>query len=224
MTTNAGGYSSALPRGARAGPRNVVDLDALSAEDIRHRLQSRITATYDVPPEMLGEVAREAAVLVPFLRVDDAWQLLFIRRAQQPGDRHSGQVAFAGGQREPEDETLLHTALRETEEEVGIASQDIRVLGHINHHHTISDFQVRPYVGLVPWPYELTLDAVEVARAFTMPLKWLAEPANYRFEERRHPDSERPWPVVYYETYDGELLWGATARMTLSLIEILSGR
>ena len=202
----------------------MVDLDALSAADIRHRLQSRVTATYDVPPEMLGDDAREAAVLVPFLRVEDSWHLLFIRRALQEGDRHSGQVAFAGGQREPEDETLLHTALRETEEEVGIASADIQVLGHINHHHTISDFQVRPYVGLVPWPYELTLDEIEVARAFTMPLKWLAEPANYRLEERHHPDSQRPWPVVYYETYDGELLWGATARMTLSLIEILSGR
>jgi 8-oxo-dGTP pyrophosphatase MutT (NUDIX family) len=202
----------------------TIDLDALSAEDIRHRLQSRITTTYDVPPELLGDDAREAAVLVPFLRVEDAWHLLFIRRARQEGDRHSGQVAFAGGQREPEDETLLHTALRETEEEVGIAPADIQVLGHINHHHTVSDFQVRPYVGLVPWPYELTLDEVEVARAFTMPLAWLAEPANYRLEERHHPDSKRPWPVVYYQTRDGELLWGATARMTLSLIEILSGR
>jgi 8-oxo-dGTP pyrophosphatase MutT (NUDIX family) len=202
----------------------TIDLDALGAEDIRHRLQARITTTYDVPPELLGDNAREAAVLVPFLRIDDAWHLLFIRRARQEGDRHSGQVAFAGGQREPEDETLLHTALRETEEEVGIASADIQVLGHINHHHTVSDFQVRPYVGLVPWPYRLTLDEIEVARAFTMPLAWLAEPANYRLEERHHPDSNRPWPVVYYETWDGELLWGATARMTLSLIEILSGR
>lgn len=202
----------------------MADLDSLSVEDIRWRLQSRIKTTYDVPPELLGERAREAAVLVPFLRVDDSWHLLFIRRARQDGDRHSGQVAFAGGQREEGDDNLLHTALRETEEEVGIAPADIQVLGHINHHHTVSDFQVRPYVGVIPWPYRLELDAVEVARAFTIPLNWLAEPANYRLEERRHPDSDRPWPIVYYDLYDGELLWGATARMTLSLIEILAGR
>ena len=63
--------------------------------------------------------------------------------------------------------------------------------------------------------------AAEVARAFTIPLKWLAESANYRTEERQHPDSQRPWPVIYYDLFDGEMLWGATARMTLSLIDVL---
>ena len=54
-----------------------------------------------------------------------------------------------------------------------------------------------------------------------MPLAWLAHESNYRTEERHHPESNRPWPVVYYDLYDGEMLWGATARMTLSLIEVL---
>lgn len=199
----------------------VHDLDRLSIEDIRRRLHAQCDTTFDVPPELLGDEAREAAVLVPFLRIDDAWHLLYIRRSQLDHDRHSGQVAFAGGKREPGDRDLLHTALREADEEVGIAADDVEVLGHINHHHTISEFQVRPYVGVLPWPYELRLDPSEVARAFTMPLRWLAEPANYRTEERHHPRSQRPWPVVYYEYFDGELLWGATARMTLSLIEVL---
>jgi len=97
----------------------------------------------------------------------------------------------------------------------------VQILGHINHHHTISEFQVRPYVGVLPWPYPVHPDGIEVARAFSMPLKWLAEESNYRVEARQHPESERPWPVVYYDLYDGEMLWGATARMTLSLIEVL---
>ena len=199
----------------------MADLDQLSAEEIRQRLQGQGGTTYDVPPEILSEDAREAAVLVPFLRIDDAWHILYIRRSHSEDDRHSGQVAFAGGKREAVDESLLHTALRETEEEVGIRADDIEVLGHINHHHTVSHFQVRPYVGVVPWPYELTLDQIEVARAFTMPLNWLAQEGNYRTEQRHHPDSSRPWPVVYYDLYDGEMLWGATARMTLSLIDVL---
>jgi len=201
----------------------MPELDDLSAEEIRQRLHAQADTTYDVPPELLSADAREAAVLVPFLRIEDAWHILYIRRASYPGDRHSGQVAFAGGKRDEVDDDLLATALREAQEEVGIVADDVEVLGYINHHHTISEFQVRPYVGVMPWPYQLELDDVEVARAFTMPLNWLAQASNYRTEERQHPDSKRPWPVVYYDLYDGEMLWGATARMTLSLIDVLRG-
>ena len=208
-----------MPRRARVPA--VTDFDSLGIDEIRARLQAQRDTTYDVPPEMLSRDAREAAVLVPFLRIDQSWHILFIRRAQFDGDRHSGQVAFAGGKRDDFDDSLLATALRETEEEIGVAANDVEVLGHINHHHTVSEFQVRPYVGVMPWPYDLTLDGIEVARAFTIPLNWLARAENYRTEERLHPDSRRPWPVVYYNRYDGELLWGATARMTLSLIEVL---
>jgi 8-oxo-dGTP pyrophosphatase MutT (NUDIX family) len=199
----------------------VPDLDELSVDEIRARLHAQGDKTYDVPPELLSDDAREAAVLVPFLRIEDAWHILYIRRTSFEGDRHSGQVAFAGGKRDDEDENLLATALREAEEEVGIVAADVEVLGHINHHHTISEFQVRPYVAVMDWPYRLQLDEIEVARAFTIPLNWLAQESNYRTEERQHPDSQRPWPVVYYELYDGEMLWGATARMTLSLIDVL---
>ncbi len=201
----------------------MPDLDELSVDEIRARLHAQGDKTYDVPPELLSDDAREAAVLVPFLRIEDAWHILYIRRTSFEGDRHSGQVAFAGGKRDDEDENLLATALREAEEEVGIAAADLEVLGHINHHHTISEFQVRPYVAVMDWPYRLQLDEIEVARAFTMPLNWLAQASNYRTEERQHPDSNRPWPVVYYDLYDGEMLWGATARMTLSLIDVLQG-
>ncbi|MDH3221378.1 MAG: CoA pyrophosphatase [Gammaproteobacteria bacterium] len=201
----------------------MPDLDRLSVDAIRARLHAQNSTTYDVPPELLSDDAREAAVLVPLARIEDAWHILYIRRAHIDSDRHSGQVAFAGGKREEGDESLLATALREAWEEVGIAAADVEVLGYINHHHTISEFQVRPYVGVMPWPYRLVLDEDEVARAFTIPLNWLAQKSNYRTEERRHPESRRPWPVVYYDLYDGEMLWGATARMTLSLIDVLRG-
>jgi 8-oxo-dGTP pyrophosphatase MutT (NUDIX family) len=199
----------------------MTDLDQLSLDDIRQRLQRQPDVTYDLPPEVLKGETREAAVLIPFCRIDQAWHILYIRRAKFEGDLHSGQVAFAGGKRETGDPSLEHTALREAEEEIGLAHQDVKVLGYLNHHHTISEYLVRPYVAEVPWPYSLTLDEVEVAHAFTMPLTWLADQSNYRTEQRQIPNSHRPWPVVYYEHYEGELLWGATARMTLSLIEVL---
>lgn len=199
----------------------MSDLDELSVKEIQRRLHAQNSTTYDVPPELLGDQHRQAAVLIPFVRVEDSWHILYIRRSQFIGDRHSGQVAFAGGKREPGDPDLVTTALREVEEEIGVTASDINVLGSINHHHTISEFQVTPYVAEMQWPYPLQLDELEVARAFTLPLRWLADDNNYRMEQRVHPDSSRPWPVVYYDYYDGELLWGATARMTLSLIEVL---
>ena len=200
----------------------MANLDQLSIDDIRRRLLNQPGPTYDVPPEILKGETREAAVLIPFCRIDEAWHILYIRRTPFEGDRHSGQVAFAGGKREEEDPSLEFTALREAEEEVSVARKDVKVLGRLNHHHTISEYLVTPYVGEMRWPYPLSLDNTEVAHAFTMPLAWLADRSNYRTEQRQHPDSQRPWPVVYYDHYDGELLWGATARMTLSLIEVLS--
>lgn len=199
----------------------MIDFDELSIEEIRHRLKFQPDPTYDIPPEMLGSNSREAAVLIPFLRLGNSWHILYIRRSTFEGDRHSGQVAFAGGKRELDDASLEITALREAEEEVGIKQSDVNILGRLNHHHTISEFQVTPYVGITPWPYPLQLDESEVAHAFTLPLNWLANSSNYRTEQRTHPDSKRSWPVVYYDEYDGELLWGATARMTLSLIDVL---
>ena len=201
----------------------MIDLDQLSTDEISLRLEKQPDPTYDIPPELLQANAREAAVLVPFLRIDQAWHLLYIRRANFAGDRHSGQVAFAGGKREAGDESLESTALREAEEEIGILPRDVNVLGHLTYHHTISEFQVTPFIAEMRWPYPLSLDEVEVARAFTMPLRWLAQKSNYRTEARRHPDSQTSWPVIYYDHYDGELLWGATARMTLSLIDVLAG-
>jgi len=134
---------------------------------------------------------------------------------------HSGQVAFAGGKHEDQDEDLEATAKRETHEEIGVAPEDIRILGQLSPHHSISQFQITPVVGTLPWPYNLTLDSSEVSHTFTMPLNWLADQNNHEVRHRQLSQTKNPVPVVYYDKYDGELLWGATARMTLSLINTL---
>lgn len=195
-------------------------LNKLTAQDISRRLQAvNPQRSFDVPSNLIGDQFREAAVLVPFVRLRDEWQLLYIRRACSERDRHSGQVAFAGGKRDPHDSNLYSTALREAQEEIGINPQDVSILGHLSAHHSISNFKITPVVAQVPWPYSLQLQHSEVDRAFTIPLTWLADPRNHELHLRELKGTNVP--VVYFKEYDGELLWGATARMTLNLLSML---
>lgn len=164
---------------------------------------------------------REAAVLIPFLRGERGWEVLFIRRAHNEQDRHSGQVAFPGGRRDPGDADLVATALRESEEELGLAADAVEVLGHLNPYRTISNYLVTPVVGQIRWPYPLRPDPIEVGHWFTVPLVWLADHSNHQVRPREIPDWDHSIGVVYFDRYEGELLWGVTARITLSLLKVL---
>jgi 8-oxo-dGTP pyrophosphatase MutT (NUDIX family) len=199
----------------------MQDLDQLSEQEIANRLSYNSKLTYDVPLTQPDDQYQQAGVLIPFIRVNESWHLLYICRAEAEQDRHSGQVAFAGGKYEQDDKSLFDTALREAHEEIGIAPQDVRILGHLNHHHSISNFRITPVVGYVPWPYALTLQTSEVKRAFSIPLNWLADPANHEIRYRKLRQNRQQTAVAYFNEYDGEILWGATARMTLSLLECL---
>ncbi len=168
---------------------------------------------------------RRASVLVPFTKISGEWHLLFIRRAELEGDRHSGQVAFPGGKHEEGDANETYTALREAEEEIGLAMKDVIVLGQLNDHYSgVSSFQITPVVAEMVWPYSFTLQQAEVARVFTIPLKWLANTENYSVKYHTHSEKSEPMAVIYFKQYKGELLWGATARMVLSLLECLQVR
>ncbi|MBU0654713.1 MAG: CoA pyrophosphatase [Gammaproteobacteria bacterium] len=195
----------------------MEDLNQLTATDISQRLRQQGAPTHDVPLT----ACREAGVLVPFVRVGESWHLLFIRRPASERDYHSGQVAFAGGKRDPEDPDLTATALREAHEEIGILPQDVQILGQLSPHHSVSRFRIAPVVATLPWPYNLIPSPQEVARAFTIPLQWLAQPEHHEIHYRQLADIEEPVPVVYFQEYDNEMLWGATARITLSLLDCL---
>ena len=202
---------------------DMNNFNLLKEEQIKSCLRKQIPPTYDVPSSYLDEQCRKAAVLIPFVRIEDSWQLLFIRRAESAKDRHSGQVAFVGGKAEEYDPSLKATALRETQEEIGIAPKDIRILGQLSHHYSISQFQITPIVGTLPWPYDLKIDKSEVSHTFTLPLNWLANEENYEVRYRQLSKQHEPVPVVYFDEYQGELLWGASARMTLTLLKLLKG-
>lgn len=195
-------------------------MSALTEDFIRERLRkvnsdplSDGYAEVDLAPD---SKVRCAAVLVPLAPVDGEWHLLYTRRTDRV-ESHKGQVSFPGGACDEGETTPEQTALREAHEEVGILPQDVRVLGRLTNMITITHFRVTPVVGVVPWPYVFRVGSEEVARVFTIPLAWLAEPRN-RWE---FPFPERKRALIAYHPYDGELLWGATARMTVDFLNIL---
>ncbi len=199
-----------------------MDVNELTIPEMTRRLaQIPAAEPYNhFPVEMLDGPIRPAAVLIPLLRHADAWHVLYIRRTEMDGDRHSGQVAFPGGARDPEDASDEQAALREAHEELGLQPQDVQVIGHLTPHITISNYIVAPIVGAIPWPYPLVPSPDEVGRAFTIPLAWLLD-ANNRETLKRELPGFGEVSVIYYEKYDQEMLWGATARFTLDLLEAL---
>jgi 8-oxo-dGTP pyrophosphatase MutT (NUDIX family) len=186
----------------------------LSEFEITQALRQFNHGTYsELPPDSAHKPYRLAAVLVPLVRWADEWHLLYTRRTDRV-DTHKGQVSFPGGATDPQDHSPEDTALREAEEEVGLRRSDVRLLGRLGEMITITNFAVTPVVGVIPWPYGFLVHTVEVARVFTMPLTYLADPRNW--QEFQRPDIGRS--VITYFPYDGELLWGATARMTINFI------
>jgi 8-oxo-dGTP pyrophosphatase MutT (NUDIX family) len=162
---------------------------------------------------------KPAAVLVPLLWYEGEWHLLFTRRSSTLMN-HSGQVSFPGGSWDVEDEGLIATALREAWEEVGLRPEEVRVLGNMSAIGISTRFLVTPVVGIIPWPYPLRLEEAEVARAFIVPLSWLADPANFFTSTRIYEG--KTYEIIYYQLYDGEKIWGATARMTQEFLKLVN--
>lgn len=157
-----------------------------------------------------------AAVMVPLIWSDDEWHLLFTRRTDHV-ESHKGQVSFPGGGCDEGDTTPEDTALREAREEIGIDPRQVRILGRLANMITITSFRVTPVVAVIPWPSVFKVGQDEVARIFTIPLAWLAD-QRHRWEFN-FPGRNRS--LIAYQPYDGELLWGATARMTVDFLKVL---
>jgi len=180
-----------------------------------------VIASMDGYAELYEHVSlRCAAVLIPFAWWNDEWQLVFTRRAETV-EHHKGQVSFPGGGCETGEDSPDATALREAREEIGLAPEDVHLLGRMNDIITITNYRVTPIVGVIPWPYHFTPEPAEVARVFTIPLLWLADRANWDEQPIQREGFSRPFPVVRYHSYDGDILWGATARITLDLLKTI---
>jgi 8-oxo-dGTP pyrophosphatase MutT (NUDIX family) len=174
----------------------------------------------DLHVSFIPEGARvtDAAVLVPIVRREDALRVLLTQRTSHLSD-HAGQISFPGGRVERQDASREETALRETEEEIGLARRRIRLLGRLPMYEIPSGFRITPIVGWIEPPFELALDAFEVASAFEAPLAHFIDPERYQRREYRFRGRHRHYMAIPYE---GRYIWGATAGMLYSLARALS--
>ncbi len=167
-------------------------------------------------PRTVTGARREAAVLAPVIERGGDAHLLVTKRAAHLGE-HPGQMSFPGGGREPKDRTLTDTALREANEEVGMRSEEVDVIGRLDDTRSSSRYAVRPFVGVAP-DREYVPDESEVAEVAVLAVADLADPANYE-SERRLDHPEYGDHRVHYFHVDGYTVWGVTGRMVVQLLE-----
>lgn len=163
---------------------------------------------------------KPASVLVPLIERDDDYQVLLTQRTAHLKN-HGGQISFPGGRQEPEDADVVATALRETEEEIGLAREFISVAGLLDTYETRTGYLVTPVVGFVRSGFELALDSFEVDHAFEVPLRFVMDPANHVIETRPWNGAERRYYVL---NFNGYYIWGATAGMLVDLYRRVHGR
>ncbi len=159
-----------------------------------------------MPPD-----GRPAAVLVPIFERDEAWWVLLTQRTETVGT-HQGQICFPGGRHEPGDETLAATALRESQEEIGLDPNAVCLLGPLDDHATVFGVRISPYLGLIPAGYPFRPAPDEVAALIELPLAFFADPANRRIE--LFPMAGGGYREVHFFDRDPDPpVWGATARI-----------
>jgi 8-oxo-dGTP pyrophosphatase MutT (NUDIX family) len=205
----------------------------VTAPDLESRLRARLDpldrdaahartrSDGDLNPDWVDrpQTFRPAAVLAPIVKRPDGWTMLFTQRAEETPS-HPGQISFPGGRVHADDGAPLETALRETEEEIGLSRRFIEPLGAWDLYETGTGFRITPIVGLVEPGFTLTLDPREVADVFEAPLAFLLDPANH---ERREGHWRGHRRFFYAMPYEGRFIWGATAGMIRALWERLYG-
>jgi 8-oxo-dGTP pyrophosphatase MutT (NUDIX family) len=179
-------------------------------DEVAARLEARAQEDPEPPAEQ-----RRAAVLVPLFVRDGALHIVLTRRTETV-EHHRGQISFPGGAEEEGDESAFSTAVRETEEELGIPAGDIRMLGSLSPLTTVSDFFVEPFVGAIPYPHVLRPAEAEIAEVIDAPVAALLDPKI--LERRLLPGREEPTLFFHYGKH---VIWGATARMLKELLDAL---
>ena len=211
-----------VPVTGRDGHLPAVPLEALQVSALRRRFAAPPAWSPELRAEPAFSIRAPAAasVLVPLVMRETLTVLLTHRTSHLSS--HSGQVAFPGGKADPEDADAVATALREAQEEVGLASAHVEVLGTLPTYTTGSAFVVTPVVALVSTAMVIEANPHEVAQVFEVPLRFLMDPANHRRHRVQWEGHAREWLSMPY--HDGQMehfIWGATAGMLRNLYRFL---
>ena len=192
-------------------------------------LQRRLSAPPAWSPEhpgdgglFAGRQPRAASVLIALIERENGLHVLLTRRTDHLHD-HAGQISFPGGRQDDADADVIDTALREAEEEVGLARAQVRVIGQLPIYTTVTNYRVTPVVALVQSPVAWVLDSFEVAEAFEVPLAFLMNPAHHQrrrfeFDGGEHFFLSMPWQSGGREYF----IWGATAAMLRNFYGLLA--
>jgi len=183
-------------------------------------LREATRGDHDLNPGMTppSTALRPAAVLVPLVDRPEGMSVLLTQRTPHL-TAHAGQISFPGGRIEEGDADAIEAALRETEEEVGLTREHVRVIGRLDTYVTGTGFEITPVVGIIRVPFPLVIDPFEVAEAFEVPLSFVVNPRNHRRTTREFEHRTR---VFFVLPYEGRNIWGATAGMLLNLAEVLA--
>ena len=169
------------------------------------------------PKSLSFQGYQRAGVLVPIVSIGGVYQFLFTKRTETV-ETHKGQVSFPGGVVDRRDRDIVETALREAWEEIGIRKEEVETIGVLDDLQTPTGFIITPIVGLITNPPTLSVNSLEVAEVFHIPVAFFADPANGRKEMRVIGGTQRE--VWYYET-ETHTIWGATAIIIRSLLATL---
>lgn len=179
-------------------------------ETIRQRLARRNRRTIEEPH------LRHSAVLVPLFEADGEVRLLLTKRSDTV-EHHKGQVSFPGGGRDDDDASLLETALRETEEEIGLKVSDVKPLGALDDTVTTTNFVVSPFVGLIHYPYDFTLSDFEIDELITVSVESLLAEENFYVVTAIRPG--KPQPQYLFRAH-AHVIWGTTARILYQFLDL----
>lgn len=191
-------------------------------------LRQRFVAPPVWTPEMRSDARlfdpaiepRPASVLVPLVVRDGGVNVLLTQRTAHLTD-HAGQISFPGGRVEAGDADAVATALRESEEEIGLPGHVIDVLGRLPEYRTVTGYRVTPVVALIERPFSLKLDTFEVSEAFEVPLAFLMDPRNHERRLYRYADIARTFYAMPYQAARRYFIWGATAAMIRNFYHFL---
>ena len=158
-----------------------------------------------------------AAVLVPLFEKEGDLCVLLTRRTEEVR-AHKGQISFPGGRWDEADQSLLNTALRECEEEIGIPSPSVRILGELDDIVTVTDYLISPFVGLIPYPHPLRISRREIAEIIELPIREFLPPARLRVATRMQYRGKEH--STYFFDVGCHVIWGATAQILVQFLEI----